>query len=186
MTDELLWKELQNGNQGALKRIYDEHIVDLLQYGCRFTGAKEMVEDCVHDLFIYLWQNRSSLGNTHSIKSYLLVSLRRRIFKHLKKESVIDSKEPVSFEAGLSVEDKWILAEDDAEKHRALQEAFAALSDRQKEAIYLRYYQQMNYQSISQVMDINYQSVRNLIHNGIQGMRKVMAILACLTFLLLA
>ena len=184
MTEEVLWTQLKCGNQQALKNIYDREIKDLLQYGCRFTGAKEIVEDCVHDLFIYLWQNRKSLGNTDSIKRYLLVSLRRRIIKHLKKENMVDSKEPIIFEASLSIEDKWILDEEDRERKDHLHQAFATLSDRQKEAIYLRYYHKMHYDTISQIMEINNQSVRNLIHNGIKGMRKIMVMMASIFFLL--
>lgn len=183
MNDQRLWDQLRNGDQTALKKIYDNHIDDLLQYGSRFCRARELVEDCVHDLFIYLWQHRDKIGKTDSIKRYLLVALRRSIIKQLKKESTIESEASVPFDASLSIEDIWIDHEDNIERSKALSEAFKKLSDRQKEVLYLRFYQEMPYESICEVMNINYQSVRNLIYASVQVMRKIMVALISLFFL---
>lgn len=183
MNDQLLWDELRRSNKNALKTIYDTHVEDLIQYGSRFCKAQELVEDCVHDLFIYLWKHREKLGKTDSIKRYLLVALRRSIIRQLKKESNIASEATIPFDASLSIEDVWIEQEESSERHLSLREAFKKLSARQKEVLYLRFYQEMPYESICQVMDINYQSVRNLISASVKVMRKIMVTLISLFFL---
>jgi RNA polymerase sigma factor (sigma-70 family) len=48
------------------------------------------------------------------------------------------------------------------------------LPKRQKEALYLRYYEKMSYEEIMQVMDLSYKSVRNLVSIAIQTLRKVL------------
>jgi RNA polymerase sigma factor (sigma-70 family) len=51
--------------------------------------------------------------------------------------------------------------------------ALSQLSSRQKEAIFLKYNFGLDYEEVSKVLNINYQSARNLIHRGISRIRKV-------------
>jgi len=174
MEDLQLWSQLKAGKPEAFKEIYDAHIDWLLQYGLRFSRTKEEVEDCVHDLFIYIWKNREGLSDTDSIKRYLLVSLRRRIIKGLRQDHQ-ELNDSMHFDAELTIEDRWIDIERQQESQKSLQKALDKLSSRQREAIYLKYHQAMSYESICEIMSINYQSARNLIANGIQAMRKIMS-----------
>jgi RNA polymerase sigma factor (sigma-70 family) len=45
------------------------------------------------------------------------------------------------------------------------------LSPRQRKAIVLYYIEEKKYEEICAIMDMNYQSVRNLIHRGISKLR---------------
>ncbi|MBK8503205.1 MAG: sigma-70 family RNA polymerase sigma factor [Saprospiraceae bacterium] len=179
MNDQQLWENLRAGSQDALKSVYDSHIESLLQYGCRFCKDRETVEDCVHDLFIYIWNSREGLSSTDSIQRYLMVALRRRILLQLKGHYRSLYEENIPFEAEISIEAQLILDEETAENQNSIKEAIEQLSERQKEAIYLKYYQKLPYETICEIMNLNYQSARNLIFTGIQTMRKVM------TFILL-
>lgn len=183
MNDQQLWESLKQGNQEALKSIYDIHIEDLLQYGFRFCRDREIVQDCLHDLFIYIWKNRQGLSSTDSIKRYLMVALRRRVIQEIKNQSSELDEKSLSFNCDLSIEEKWIMDEENTEARQSLKEAFIKLSDRQREALYLKYYQEQSYESICEIMNLNYQSARNLIFNGIQALRKIMTMI--LTYFLL-
>ncbi len=48
------------------------------------------------------------------------------------------------------------------------------LSARQREIIYLRFYHNMSYEEISDVMQINYQVCRNLLSQAIKSLRKLL------------
>lgn len=174
MDDQLLWDHLKKGSQDALKSIYDHHIENLIQYGFRFCRDREIIEDCVYHLFIYIWNNREGLSGTDSISRYLLFALRHRIFKSLKARFTDLNDQDLPFTADLSIKDQWIADEESRENQLIVRDAFLQLSDRQREAIYLKYYQNMNYETISDIMDINYQSARNLVFTGIQMLRKIM------------
>ncbi|MCB0688692.1 MAG: sigma-70 family RNA polymerase sigma factor [Saprospiraceae bacterium] len=184
MNDEQLWESLKKGDQQAFQQVYDSHIESLLQYGCRFCKDRETVEDSLHDLFIYIWKNREGLSSTDSIQRYLMVALRRRIIQSLKRRSSELDENSLGFACDLSIEEQWIMDEENEEAKSALQGAFEKLSARQREAIYLKYYQQLSYEAICEVMDLNYQSARNLIFNSIQTLRKVMTLIFLVFFLL--
>lgn len=46
------------------------------------------------------------------------------------------------------------------------------LSPRQKEAIYLKFVSNLSYEEISKVMQMNYQSARNLVFRGLEKLRQ--------------
>ena len=169
-----------------MQSIYQQHADALLDYGCRFCPDINTVEDHIHDLFVYIWKNRDRLGTTDSIRAYLLLSLRRSILKGVKRQSKTTSmaEDTLSyFRIESAVEDQIIKVEEDEQNSLKLQEALLDLSDRQREAIYLKYFKNMDYHEISKIMGINYQSVRNLIFNGLKSLRRTMALILVYIFL---
>lgn len=179
-TDLEIWSSLKAGQQNALESIYNTHIDYLLQYGTRFTRDELLVEDCVHDLFVDLWKNRAGLGMTNSIRAYLLVALRRSIIKKVQKKLKHDAgKTPddYDFQAELAIDEMIIAAELSEAQLQRLQKSMDNLSKRQREVLYLKYYQEVPYEEICEIMDIGYQSVRNLVATAIRTLRSLMELL---------
>jgi RNA polymerase sigma factor (sigma-70 family) len=52
--------------------------------------------------------------------------------------------------------------------------ALQQLPSRQKEIIYLKIYQNLGYEEISEIMGINYQVSRNLFSQSIKSLRKIL------------
>jgi RNA polymerase sigma factor (sigma-70 family) len=176
--DSTLWGQLRGGDKTALERIYRDHCAVLLKYGRKFSSDSQMVEDCLQDLFVELWKNREGLSNTDSIRKYLLVALRRKIIRALSSLR-ISSQEPEEhhFSAVFDIEGQWIIEEDDEERRKQLQKALNSLSKRQQEVLYLKFFMDMDYAQISEIMELNYQSARNLAHRALEALRDIMAIL---------
>jgi len=180
MSDLLRWKQLKSGDKKALEMIYRQEADFLLTYGKKFSKNMPLVEDCVQDLFVELWRNREGLSNTDSIRRYLLVALRRKIIRQLGKSQKVESdKSPADtdFAAELAIDTQLIAKELSEEQSKKLKVAFQHLSSRQQESIYLKFYAGMDYKDIAEVMDINYQSVRNLIFNALGKLRKYLSLL---------
>ena len=175
MKDQALWQSLKAGNRQALEQIYSRHAAALLKYGYKFSSNTQLVEDCVQDLFLELWRNREGLANTDSIAKYLFVALRRKVIRQVqriqKQQSVEEPKE-YQFEVALSIDEEIISQESDQALHHALKLALENLSSRQKEIIYLKYFNGMDNKSISEILDINYQSVRNLVSRTLKVLKE--------------
>jgi RNA polymerase sigma factor (sigma-70 family) len=176
MSAENLWQKIQQNDRAAFEQLYREQIEGLLLYGHKFTRDTQLIEDCVQDLFIELWKKRGRLTAVQSVRNYLLVSLRRKLFRQLKKHhSKLSSEEvseyPATFE--LSIDEKIIRSEIRSDQLSQLQEALGQLSKRQKEAIYLKYQQGLSYEEICEVMELNYQSARNLISGALKKLKGI-------------
>jgi RNA polymerase sigma factor (sigma-70 family) len=172
-----LWRRFLQGNKEALSEIYMLYHDDLFRYGMRLSkGNENIVKDCIQDLFLKLWKNRYSISNTIiSIKPYLFKAYRHHIFDSIelrKPQSEICSDVDSVFEIVYSQEDFLIINEVNEELRKKVIDILNTISPRQREAVYLRYFEELDFDSISQIMDLNVQSVRNLLTRGLQVMRE--------------
>lgn len=71
-----------------------------------------------------------------------------------------------------SVETRIIQQEFEEQQLKKLRQTLDKLSKREREVIYLKFYQEMDYEQIAALMSINYQSVRNLVHTAIRELKK--------------
>lgn len=174
MSDKKLWNKLKNGDKKALEQIYRTYFNDLYSYGKKFSRDEDNIQDCIQELFVEIWNRRERLSETDAIKPYLFISLKRKIFHSIKKikKSTDTELEESYFDAELSIDQILINSETDAEQKNKLKLAFQQLSDRQKEILYLKYYSEMDYDEITKIMDLNYQSARNLVSRAIAKLSK--------------
>jgi RNA polymerase sigma factor (sigma-70 family) len=173
-TDTLLWNDFIRGNEDAFRLIYNNHVQSLFKYGCHFTQDEALVKDCIHDIFIDLSRYRSGLSTTNNIKLYLYKSLKRKIIRSLSKSGIFGTleNEKLPFQYTISVEDEMIDNEFELQRYQQLDKAMLNLSPRQKEAIYLKYVSDLSYEELSKVMQLNYQSARNLVCRGLEKLRE--------------
>jgi len=180
MKDSQLWDDMLKGNKKSLEIIYRMHIHVLYDYGRKFSNDTGLVEDCIQNIFIDIWNKREKLGRTNHIKSYLMLALKRRIFRSqskLKKINLIESNDNLNFDLTLSKEDMIIQLENEIELHAKLKIALDKLSKKHKEILYLKYQQNLDNKAIAKLLDINYQSVRNSLHRAINRLKNNMLFL---------
>ena len=177
MQDAQLWQQLRSGHKPALERIYRQEVDALYRYGRRLTENVPLVEDAIQELFIELWKRRESLGATDAIRPYLLVSLRRKIVRLSQKrdQQTLSWEEEQPPETETEAAESQLIAEEQtAETQQRLQQALQQLSPRQREILYLKYFQGLDYKDIAEAIGINYQSVRNTASAGLKALRKVL------------
>ncbi|RBL91348.1 RNA polymerase sigma factor [Chitinophaga flava] len=182
-----LWGRLLEGDRHAFAEIYETHIDHLYHYGMHFCRDQERVKDCIQDLFQDLWLSREHLTTRiQHIRYYLISSLRRRLLRSLQKDRRSlhrDSWEAFEFEFTTPQENKLILEETAAEQKKLLQQALAQLTRRQREAIYLRFYQNLSYNEVAGIMSMQVDSVYNTISKAIGILKKNLPFPLLLLFL---
>lgn len=166
-----LWKKFQKGNRQAFEMIYREFYASLYYYALKITSDKLLAQECVQDLFITLWRTKKGLTGVSNIKPYLFKSLNRLIARSAR--SLNGGLQVIKNETGLtfSPEDLLIEQEDGRYKREVLTNVLNSLPARQREVIYLKYYEDMSYSEIAETLQINYQSVINLIYKGFRRLR---------------
>ena len=171
--DQIIWENFLCGDDEAYTYIYREYSQALYAYGMHFTSDKGLVEDCIQDVFIKIFQNRRHLQSTDNIKLYLFIALKNKLFNIFRKDikySQIDSLEPV-FAAEYTIEDEIIENEREQFLNEKMIRMLEVLSPRQKEIIYYRFVEGLSYEEICQIMDMNYQSTQNLIQRSLKKLR---------------
>lgn len=166
-----IWEQFINNDENAFAALFEETSGPLYKYGLKFMANEDTVKDCIQDLFIKLYKNRHSLPKLENPTFYLFRSLKNLLFDAiLQKEKVVYlSPQEISFHADFFYDNQEEPVDDNIKEK--FEEVVNSLSDRQKEAIYLRYQADMSYDEISKLLDINYQSARNLVHRSIEKIR---------------
>ena len=176
--DQDLWTKFLNGNEQVLSLIYLRHVNALFDYGCKITPDRDLVKDCIQDIFCTIIKNRQTLSSTDNIRLYLFKALKRKIVREIQKSSKfqnVDSENGIGFDISfLHSFDHTEIELTDRQK-KELVEAVESLTARQKEAIYLRFTRGLDYKEISMVLNLNYQSSRALIHRAIGKLRDILA-----------
>ena len=174
--DSLLWQALKRSEKAAYEILLKKYYPLVLNYGVRFYKDKEFVKDCVQDLFIEIWNRREYLADVVSVKSYLLQSIRKNIIRESSRLKWFREADKISddhdFDVEFDIETYLISREVENELLQKLRFELEKLTKRQREAIFLRFNQDLSYEEIAIIMDINYRSVVNLIHEAIKAIRK--------------
>jgi RNA polymerase sigma factor (sigma-70 family) len=173
-----LWEKFIAGgteSEEAFGLLYNGFVNPLFVFGQYFSSNEELIKDCVQDVFIRLYVGRRKLKPVENVKLYLYISLKNTIFNALKKENRFtnwpDTAEQADFEQ--SSEDSYIENENLILQERRLSKTMEQLTPRQREALYYRYMEEFSYDDICQLMQMNYQSVRNLLSRTIAKLKKL-------------
>lgn len=174
--DEIhVWDQFRLGDQNAFTTLYQYFVQPLYAYSLGVTNDKELIKDCLHDLFVELWKNHATLGPTTSVKFYLMASIKRKIIRNMEtsmKHFNHHSNYMKDFvEEEMSQESLLIKHEEEVVANKQLTKCMNLLSKRQREAISLRFFHNMDTDQISNSMRINPQSVYNLIFGALRVMK---------------
>ena len=165
-----VWTLFLDGSQKAFEQMYHKHVDHLYDYGMRMCRDTSVVEDCLQDMFSHLWEKRERLAEVTSVRTYLLVALRRRIIRSLttKQKQVSHLPDEITHTRDFDPYVSNDLSEDTIDQIRSV---FNTLSDKQKEVIYLRFYNQLTYAEIAEVLNITTKAVYKLMARAIRAMR---------------
>lgn len=173
--EDALLQRLQNNDEkalGALMKLFYEPVYN---YACKFSPDEQLIKDCIQEIFISLWQRRDSATTISSLKYYLLRAVKNQVIKAINKNAKIintASLHEYDFKVEFSTEYKLLEKQVSAENAARLHEILSQLPVRQKEIIYLKFYHHLDHEQIAALMNINRQSVYNLLHESLQRLRK--------------
>lgn len=167
-------------------KLFSVYYPVLLKYGSKFCPGQELLEDCIQDLFAEIWQSPSS-PEIQSVKAYLLKALKYKLYKKLRQRPpgsyVEGAANEMAFE--ISHENFLIEQEDNEQRIRQVIDTLRQLQPRQREIIYLKIFQELSYEEVGEIMNINYQVTRNLMSQAIKALRKLLLLFSTLSVTLI-
>lgn len=168
---------MQEETRNTIHDYYQEYYPALFNYGLKFIRNEDMVKDAIQDCFYDLYLHPEKLKKIERPKNYLIGALRNLLLKQinqLKKTTEIYEME--SFQ--VSIEDAIIEKENKTINLGKLKVAIESLTPKQKEVLYLRFYEGLSYEDIEKITSTNYQSTRNLMSKALKNLREAVIMLA--------
>ena len=174
--EQQLWKAFKQGSQRAYATIYHQQVRVLFSYGSKIVNDRDLVKDSIQDLFYYLWEHRSGLSDTDNIRCYLFTALRRNLVSQTTQRLANQRLDQLPWasaqEVSPSYETQWIEQQTAEEHQQGLQEILRALPERQREAVFLKYYQDMSTEEMAAIMNINRRAVYKLLTKAIRNLQQ--------------
>lgn len=188
-TNDILWSEIQDGNELAFKSLYDNYADLLYSYGMLIVSDEERVADAIQDLYAYIFEKRTNLSQPNSIKAYLMVSLKRLLLNQSKSKSFYTSflslstlcRKSYDFYLDVDYQTEQEQADFEEQQIKSLQEGLNSLKSKQREMLYLKYYKGLSTEEIAEVMEVSHSVVYATIKRGIAKLRQK----SCLSLILL-
>lgn len=167
------WQLARQGDAQAFEQIHRELFPALYYYALKLLEDNELADDAVQDLFIKIWVKRATIGELQKVKAYFFSALRHQVLNQLRNLRLrqLNISRLLQPEIEFSPEE-IVVHQEEADSLRArLLQLLNSLPARQREAIYLHYFENLDYQQVAAIMGVNYQSVLNLTQKAMQKLR---------------
>lgn len=155
-------------------QLYNTYIDDLYAYGKALGVSYENLQDAIHDVFLSVIDHYNYLRLDENIKYYLLKSLKNKIISNARKKVEYDDISYADeYNFSIKVTGLEILIEEE-ERNRlvnTIEKMLNLLTPRQREAIYLRYMQELSYEEIAKVLNITEKGARKLVSRAVIELR---------------
>lgn len=171
---DALWEKFLQGDANSYREIYDRYADDLFLLGMRITRDRELVKDCIQDVFVRIFRNRKRLRKTDNVKAYLYIALRNSIYSALKRETAFRNMTEMPLRPHAETPEMTILEREKQDAEKAMFDRLVSgLTTRQREAVHYRYVENLSIEAIAQIMGMNYQSTQNLLQRSIKKAREI-------------
>jgi len=174
LQDQIIWSALKEGDLEAFGLLFKTYYTPLYNYGLKISRDVPLTEDSLQDFFLYIYEHRHNLSDLETIAPYLFSSYRRFIIKVLQKNQknrMVRDMDENMIDIQFTPEEIITSKETKAFQSKNIEQLINKLPKRQREVLYLKYYNNLTTTEISEVMNINYQSVVNTLHKAIKNLR---------------
>lgn len=173
---------VRTGNVHAFEILFNEYYEPLYRFACRFVGDPQTAENITQDIFVKLWESRSSIKISTNVKAYLFTSVRNHSLNYIKREKFVtsyDSEDEAIIDEDSSV-DNSIIQE---EIYEAVHKAINKLPEQCREIYLMNRYDELSYQEIADIRKISINTVKTQMKRALKSLREN---LSHFKFLLLA
>ncbi|GAB1416053.1 hypothetical protein MASR2M117_14590 [Paludibacter sp.] len=166
-----------DGNvESSFSFIYNVYSSELYSYGISLGYSEEMCKDALHDTFYSLYLSRIKLKRVENKASYLFRSFKNRLFDNVRRTTNvrIDSENMNILDFSINTTALDLIIDEETTRRLIvlINDLLNSLTSHQKEAVYLRYMQNMNYDEIASILNITNASARKLVYRSLEHLRK--------------
>lgn|SRR5690606_8906703 len=172
----MLWERIRAGDEDAFFDLYAALYNELVNFGIRTCGDTDLSTEATDQIFVTLWEKRTSLDRVDNVQSYLITFLKRRILRLIEKQQKINKALQ-----NVKAEDEWfempyedfiICVQTNEIIQLRLKEALEKLSFRQKQLVHLKFFEGMTYEKIAEQTGMTVKTAYNTLYDALKVLRE--------------
>lgn len=169
--DKLLIKEIQKRNRRVFESLFHDHYPGLTRFAENFVFDRDVSEDIVQNLFIYLWEHAERLNIVSSIKSYLYFSVKNRCLNYLRSLRIQDQHHILYLEATLNEED---FTGKDSDITKQIVFSLEQLPPKMAEIFKLKYLEEHTVKEIAAQLEVSENTVKTQLLRAKEKLRMLL------------
>jgi len=170
-SDDDLMRLAQAGSRAAFAALVERHAARVVALCARFVNDAHAGQELAQDTWVAVWQQRDRYRTEGGFVPWLITVARNLCRNHLRHRNVGErharatSHEPTP--PSPDQIDRLLLEERD----RAVQNALADLPDAMREALLLRYGEELRYDEMAEVVGTGESTLRSRVHHGLKMLK---------------
>lgn len=172
MDDLDLIRQVLSGKHELYAQLVERYQKPLIYFLRGILRDEEEVLDCAQEAFLAAYRNLWKYSEGYTFKAWLYAIARNKaidLMRKKKKEAPIPLNESL-IDPQEGPEAVWLAKE----RANQIQEVLGELPEHYRQALYLRYQQQMSYEEISLVLKIPVSSVKTHLFRGKEKLRQIL------------
>jgi RNA polymerase sigma-70 factor (ECF subfamily) len=157
-----------HGDREAFEMIIRTHSRTLFAIAYAVLQNREEAEDVVQDALVKAWKTRWRVRDPEKFPAWLATIARHRARDIFRKRRTV----PLSATIEEATEPSSTAEPNGSELDQQLRSALAALPDLHRAALTLRYFEEMDYRSIENILGVSNGALRGILGRALASMRK--------------
>ncbi len=150
-----------DGDEDSFKKIYYQFYKKLFQLSLALVKTREAAEEIAEDVFIKIWQHKTSLSTVNNLRVYLYTATKNTALNYLSKKARENLVEPfdninIDLHKSTSTPEELMIT---TEMYRKIQEQVEALPPRCKMIFKLIREDGLKYKEVSEILHISVNTV---------------------------
>ena len=157
-----------HGDREAFEMIIRTHSRTLFAIAYGILQNREEAEDVVQDALVKAWKTRWRVRDPEKFPAWLATIARHRAHDIFRKRRTV----PLSTALDEVIEPSSVAEPNGSELDQQLRSALAALPELHRAALTLRYFEEMDYRSIENILGLSNGALRGILGRALASMRK--------------
>ena len=182
LSDAEVMLKVKAGDDGAFGYLVQKYRRPMISFMYRMAHNSAAAEDLAQEVFLRVYRSRSSYEASAKFTTWLyriatnLAMNFTRDTRHERPENQVSLDEPAEEDsAPLDVADRRLTAEQDLLRRERLQQIrkrVQSLPERQRLAVVMHKYQQMDYKQIAEVLKLSESATKSLLFRAYETLRE--------------
>lgn len=153
---------IKRGDQNAFKKFYEKHHAYLFHFLLKKGISEQQAEDLVQQAFIMIWEKRTQIDESKSLKAFLFRIAYTRMLNVFRDTAKFDSNSDLNKQEGDSSADKLLEVH---ELGKAIEASIASMPEKRQEVFRLCFIQEFTYKDAAEFLEVSVKTVEN--HMGL-------------------
>ena len=171
-TDEALMLAVRDGDVGKLGQLFERYHGPLFDFFCRMTSNRTAADDLVQDVFFRILKYRKTYRDESHFTTWMYHIARNARIDYFKKHRA----EVLFPEEGFDLPSRGPFPNQHIEQEQEtamLKRALERLPDDKRELLVMARYQELKYDQIAEMLDVDVGTVKVRVHRAVKELRGI-------------